>query len=127
VAKVYILNFLVISLCGICVVFQIASPNLCENQRQRREHPEFYHCKLKYVELHGWVGQMIEIELAIDFPKNAISLEHITFGPHSRPYLGGGRWFDGYDRLSHWTKTRCDLICEELQDYVNGSTRLIFL
>jgi hypothetical protein len=57
---------------AMCVVFQIACPDLCENQRQRREHPEFYHCEWKYVELHGCVGQMIEIELAIHFLKNPI-------------------------------------------------------
>jgi hypothetical protein len=82
---------------------------------------------LKDIELPGYVGQMIEIELAIHFLKNAISLEHITFGPCSRTYLGGGRWLDGYDSLSHWNETGHNLIREELQDYVNGSTRLIFL
>jgi hypothetical protein len=82
---------------------------------------------LKDIELPGYVGQMTEIELAIHFLKNAISLEHITFGPRSRTYLGGGRWLDGYDSLSHWNETGHNLIREELQDYVNGSTRLIFL
>jgi hypothetical protein len=111
----------------VCVLCFRLHVLICVKIKDRRENPEFYHCELKYVELHGCVGQTIEIELAIHFLKNAFSLEHITFGPRSRTYLGGGRWLDGYDRLSHWIETGRNLIREELQDYVNGSTRLIFL
>lgn len=56
---------------------------------------------VNYVELHGCVGKMI-------------SLEHITFGPRLRTYLGGGRWLDVYNRLSHLTETGRNLIREEL-------------
>lgn len=104
----------------------IACPDLFANQRERRDHPGFSHNELKYVELHGCVGQAIEIELAIHFLKNVNSLEHITFGPRSRTYLGHGRWFHGFHR-SHLFETLCNFIRDELRDYVNGTTQLIFL
>lgn len=31
---------------AICVVFQIACPALCENERQGQEHEEFNYCEL---------------------------------------------------------------------------------
>ncbi|XP_004513364.2 uncharacterized protein [Cicer arietinum] len=104
-----------------------ACPELCANNRQRREHPTFFHCELKNVEFHGCVGQNTEIELAIHFLKNAISLEDITFSPRSKIYLGNGKSFEGFDCLSYWSETGRNFIREELQDFVCGSTRLIFL
>lgn len=96
------------------------------NQRERKEHLGFSHSELKHVELHGFIGQMIEIELAIQFLKNVNSLEHITIGPHPRIYLGDGEWKNDFG-CPYWFSTGRNLIREELQNYVNGKTRIIFL
>jgi hypothetical protein len=110
-----------------CLAFQILCPSLFPNESPRKQHSGFSHSELKSVELNGCVGQMIEIELAIQFLENASSLQHITFGPRARINLGHQGWRDGSDN-PHWFSAGRNLIQEKLQDYVvNKTTKLIFL
>lgn len=91
--------------------------------RREQLYSKHVHFQLKEVEVHGFLGDSNEMELAIYLLNNAVSLERMILSPQRRLYHGGGKWTSSMCYSFRWEpKQAYDLLIKEK---VNSHTKLI--